>query len=910
MAAGQDNPQSGVKVHTGRDRRVTDLVDAHFNNSILNKSGKALVQDPFRSLTSEILGLGAPSPLYVGKVVYSLPYVHWYKVQLNRGGGIVAACATVHGSLVPLGVRPTGLLPPGSRVIVYMADDLPWGTILGVVPPQQNDPSLTVPDWISQGGQTGIKREPAYSTPFDNFFREGGVRNFSGNRPIDGTVFDWGAMAETGVGLHVDSFQAYLRVNEACGLFLNYFDSFTSLRGINLDIWSYAYELTTRDDEGENRLIIHHPVYPWEAMGAYVSGQTLHQEYSDQDVQFSKPYGKYDLPEEQLDRQPINRFTTYGGYIGQGWHQQMMVPGRDSGFNRYQDKDIPDQGVWEQFVALDGSYVMRSAKSVTIGKRLLIPVPKEIELPEDKQGDDKEEDNYKFSGKFGGGTEHKVGDVLVEGDDAHLLKVAAVLDLMAHEYNWKGLHPFHYHERDFKTFQESELLNQKGGFSRVQDVVNFGELASRMYLTPPTARSMKVDDRYGDVEYFQRESFIKLLDDGGVVIGDGYGAQITMTGGHIRLDCPGDVQLFPGRNIVALGGDDIILRAQNSVDVTAGNKDIRIKAENNMQLLSANSGSGTMLIETKAQGFSGDFQNKVGEEVSGAGIMLRAKNGGIAYWAQEHYMRTGGDELGKGPIVFDADRGNREIVMKGNCVALPTSSFSIFVGPSDESCNVQKAYTFSNSGAVLGGSTCLDGNLLVTEGAAINNSLAVDGSVVITGNYAAGSVQTIIPEIDGDTFRTIREAHRRCTKAHEDLKDSGESLCEALFANNYYQDQRPGDDALIRDAEFSYRDDNAQEQYNTQQFMLVESRWHQMARLGMGSGGRNWAEPPVSYQGQEQLPWPGKKKWEDEPTMLQLKELTMYDTGTSSKNRPEPYENAELSELEPVTPSDSFKVIV
>jgi hypothetical protein len=479
------------------------------------------------------------------------------------------------------------------------------------------DPHLTVPDWISQGGGSGIKRERCYTFPFTNMFRDGGVMDFSSGRPIDGTTLGWGRMSDTGIGLLIDPFQAYLRVNEACGLFLNYFDSYMRLAGVNMDIQSAVHELVVREDEGENQLFRGIAVYPWEALGMYKRDEEPWEEYDDEDVQIKKHVGKLDMGEGLFDQMPIYRWQEHGGYLGQGHRRALMVPGRTSGSNNAQDdpKEEPDFGVFEEVIGLDGSYGMRSAKSIFFAKRSLIPVPRQRRLPEDlKEGDDKEKDNYRFSGVFGtGGDEHKVGDVEVEGDDdlKHLLTVAGVFDIVTHHFNWKGVHPFHYHKEDYTVPEEGDTI--AGGPTAVQENIDFGSLTEKTFLDYPAPKTVQVDERYGDVEYFEREAGFVMLPDGGLMFYDGYGSEIVMAGGSVKIACPGDIQLVPGRNIVMLGGDDIIARARTSVDISAGEGDVRVKAENNMQMLAGNSGSGGILMESKGSGFNLDYANKIGE---------------------------------------------------------------------------------------------------------------------------------------------------------------------------------------------------------------------------------------------------------------------------------------------------------
>src|SRR6185436_15265238 len=94
------------------------------------------------------------------------------------------------------------------------------------------------PDYLQQGGRSGFQRERCHYEPVKLLALEAGVKNYAAGRPLDATGLEWGRFSETGTGVLIDAAQAYLRVNEICGLFLNYHDSHTRLAGLQLDLES------------------------------------------------------------------------------------------------------------------------------------------------------------------------------------------------------------------------------------------------------------------------------------------------------------------------------------------------------------------------------------------------------------------------------------------------------------------------------------------------------------------------------------------------------------------------------------------------------------------------------------------------------------------------------------------------
>jgi hypothetical protein len=890
------------------NRAQIDLIESmlSFGGMIANPV-LDFVGDSFRTAFASTLGFDAASPIQYGKVLYSVPFSNSYRVQLDSAAGQKWCCALGDGSLLAMGVRTATMIPPGSRVAVWAPNNINWGTIIGTFPALGYDPNMQNPDWITQGGGSGVNREKCYTSVFTNMFREGGIIDFSSGRPLDATVLDWGKIADTGLGIHIDPFQAWFRVNEACGVFLNYIDSHMRLAGVNLDIQSAVHELTAKDDSGENRLFKGVATYPWEALGCYAANTKPFDVKDDADVQFHKHCGKIDLPDDESDQQSIYRYQEHGGYLGQGFRRLLMAPTKTSGKQLYGD-DPTDYGVFEEGLGLDGSFWLRSAKSIFIAKRCLIPVPKEKRLPEDQsEGDDKDKDNYKFSGTFGGAEEHKVGDVEIEGadDEKHLLQASGLFDLLAYHMNWKGVHPFHYHKEDYTTPEESDGVS--GGPERTQEKLEFGGLASKMYLDYPQPKNLRIDDRYGDVEYFERECGVALLPDGSLILYDGYGSQIVMTGGNIRADAPGDIQLMPGRNLVGLGGDDIVLRAKNSVDITAGEHDIRIKAEKNVQVLAGNCGEGGVLIESKATSTTLDFDNKIGEDVVSSGIMLKAAKSTIMNWAGDIYLRTGkgGNPLNTGDIVLDASKGNADVIVKAQKMEeYLASGHEMFIGPVDDNPTVRQSFTFDLAGAMIPIQLRVDGQMVTT------GAISTQGSVNSLGSFNSNSSPDVLPL--GIGAQLLQTAISQVRNDQDAAIENGEGEHQNIFGT-LYDDKQPGNDKTIEQAAFSYRDDTENAQYGTSEFKLAESRWQTMVRLDLASGGIVWDEPVVDYQGNQQLPWPGKKKWNDEPTLLQLEELTMYDASKGrSKDRggdDSPYLEPKLGTNSPVTPKSGYKVI-
>jgi hypothetical protein len=888
------------------DYRITDLQEevAHRNPEQQNHDFHT---DPHQTGQVNKLRFNEGNHLVVGTITHAIPFINWYRVQVGEGGVVMPATFLSSGNMMPMGQRDTAPVGPNNNVILFVPPGLNMAYIIGTIPEELADGKIVLPDWVQQGGNTGVKRSDAHMEPF-GLFREGGTIDWSSNRPIDSTGLEWGRICpDTGLMFHLDPFQMFMRVNEACGLFLNYWDSYCRLAGIQLDIQSYVQQMMQRYDEGENVHVDGNIIYPWEGMACYDSGIDFTQEFDSKGVHYTLPKGKIDLPDGEEDLQSVIRGMEYRGYLGQGYQRMVMAPKKQSGKRHYSDSD-KDYGLFHEHIAMDGSYTLRSAKQVIIGKRVLIPIPKRKVLTEDQQkGDDARKDNYKFSSKFGGGPDHKVGDIEVNGENKHLLRVAGVLDILAYAYNWKGIHPFDYHENDYELPEESEL----DPFDRAMDNLDFGTLNGQEFMQDPSPRQLRVDHRYNQVEYFQRESYIALLEDGGIAIHDGFGAGIDMSGGQVRIHAPGDVQLLPGKRVVGMGGD-VILRAKNSVDISASEKDVRLKAEKNMQLVAGNGGKGGLLLQSKATSKAHIYKNLYGEDVVSSGVVCLAKQSECAMLANEIYLRTGGGEIKDGRITIDASKGRKALVTYSRAVHMFNSrGVNIWHAPVDENANMVKSHRFSRNFSKIDGNLIIERNVCVTKGnLVVAKNIGAEKNIIAVKNLAHRPSPFVGFHLGQISFQSILD---QCEQARELHVQIGEPVFNGIVVQRWYSSPVfLGNEELIRDIGFSYRDPpGSPRQYKANQFKMPMPRWQQMVEHGMGSGGNGWTEKPVIYQGQETYPWPGKQKWKEEQTLALYQQHEIFDQGQGhSKDRRGPYEEPKLSSFDEKTPDGNYKTIL
>lgn len=910
---------SGTGVAPSSAGQVSELKKTQEARPVLNQQIEGdQASDSASTAINASMVTNPDGSIFMGRVLLAIPYIHCYKVQTGGREGTCVATAVSQHSHMPTGVRRGEVIPVNSTVLVFRPKTSKMSYIIGVVPSLTMSDEFNASDHVQAGGNSGPKKVPAYANIAKSSTDAMGWVPQSSGRPMDGLNGEYVRMSETGIGLLIDSFQTYLRVNELCGLWLNYFDSYTKLAGSTLDIQSYCQQDSQAYDEGELGRIRGQVIYPWEAVGAYASGESGVQDNDQSSVQLDKsfPFAGTDLKDQA--QMPIYRMTSYGGYLGQGETTIVTKPAKESGVRLATDED-EDTGLFQESTAIDGSYSVRSAKQITISKYPLIPSPRRKRKMLDPKGDSLEGENaYKFSGKFGDGQDHKVNDWNKDSvsDLKSLVTAAGVQDLMARAFNWQSTHPFYYHQGDYNYPEEGEG-------SSLNSVQFMRGTYAEAYVDAPDPVKLKIDERYGEVSYYPTQSYFHMGEDGSVVIGDGYGSQITMAGGQIRLEAGGDVMLMSGARVVTLGKEAIV-RAQGSVDISSSDKDVRLKAENNLQMLGGNSGGGGVLIESKAQGVTQQYEQKSGEDVRGTGIVLLAKSGEISSVSQNVYIRSGvgaNSAEGSGSITLDCANGRGTMASYARAHAFYNSAgLSISHSPTgQDSPTLEDLHYFGPNLSSINGPLIISGHTVICDG----GSLGVDRDILANRNIqAVGQMACLEAKVGDSSTKKIPEAIKKfiadfCLAA-EKLPDSSQKIFTASFAEGSWSEGRTGNTALLdNQLGFSYRDEPAEgsNAYGYDKFQLLETRWQQLDRMGLASStGSTWEEKPVQYQGSELYPWPGRANWVENDTLRQYSDtgdFLLFDSSGKAKSRADnqsDYESPQLKDWGKKVPNTDYKL--
>lgn len=150
-------------------------------------------------------------------------------------------------------------------------------------------------------------------------------------------------------------------------------------------------------------------------------------------------------------------------------------------------------------------------------------------------------------------------------------------------------------------------------------------------------------------KYDKRRSGIWQGEDGSIIIRDAWGSEIVMIGGNIQLSCAGNVEILPGKTALTLAGDDIVHKAQNSIDISSADKDVRVNAYKNVQVLAGVDDDHPGGITLEARGTAGPWggvslasldPTSGGETLGSSGILLKSHEGTVVTDAKDVILKS------------------------------------------------------------------------------------------------------------------------------------------------------------------------------------------------------------------------------------------------------------------------------
>lgn len=791
----------------------------------------------------------------------------------TAGGRRQMAASLADVSVSPLGARDITQFNIHDHVLCYFPPNSDYGYILGAAPHQIYDGRLVLPDSLVMRSLAGFIQDQMHYTAYQK--EDNDLPNFSCGRPADALPGDWGKINDLGLAIWLGRFVAQLRASDAAKIEAFWGDDLLRMVAYNYQRFLAGSELTAVDDQGEFDEVEYWTPFMWEALGAYEPNTAALEEYAGQEGALKQDNEKSRFEPKEAEQVIVPRVVAMRGYIGDLEHTRVVLPppGASGVAKRDDDKDF--RGVASIHTGLDGSLHLRSAREIVIEKSLIMPVPRRLRDPDAPDGDT--DKNYKAANVYGDGETQEQKPF--EWDDDPNSRAMTLWEYHAYLFGKYGLQTIDAHKKDWATPEEAELHPDEGEPNEI-DKDLFTGLGFDFTAKLPKYAAVGVDQRDGHiVRYYRSRAGLYILDDGSVIIEDGYGSQIIMSGGNIQYSCQGDIISRPGRSSITWAPRDIINRAGWCAELSAAKKDVRIKAEKNLHMLSNNESSSSVLIECRAkQGINkSDWSGNIGEDIEASGIIIKSDEGAIALWTKELF--GGVPEDGNGTVEFNAGSG-QAILAGGHIGVEALNEFSAIVGPQRGSTTKPPQFIINSGRALLRSKLDIVGDLAIWPGsqgagslrvggsAAIKNSLQLEGFVQANGHFISppgGKVGK------GGSFSFTPDPTSEGAKQDGEADIVKQRIFVIGFDEPVLEDEETGlgNEDVQAAVGFSFR--KSLEHYKTdEEFHIYESRWQQLYRANGAT--TTWDEPVVlAPTGEETMPHPGKDAWDGDSKYRYLK---------------------------------------
>jgi len=813
--------------------------------------------------------------LHIGQITDVLPALNAYNVSVPHVALPIQCMAL--GASNPGGAREFKMYPAGTTVLCFSQvrdGGTPIGVVLGALPaPVSADnnskvicdsiaPTTPVTPFTDDIGNHSVELSPESHADFNI------------GLPIDAIPgHDAGVMQDLGGGYGAGYMEAWIRASDIAGLWCYYQDNLVRLAAYNFDFWNAGGARWIRNDQGENNDVDEFTPFPWEALGLWrpdvdpFSAQDREDGYDTTDV-FGKAPCQTHIP----------RHRTMRGYVGDLFRRDVILPLPDpSKEEGIADDEIPERvhttrnvdnteftGLLSIQEHLDGRYSVRSAKGICHEKYLFVPTPMQTAEPEaSAEHGDTAYVNYAPSGLGAlDGQANEDSHVRLDVSDPEDatrpdMWIAQLFDIHAYMYNFFSVRHLTAHDKDWS-------LPDEGYFAHYEDADDASEWFSGVYKPEkplrdtytfplPALFDVGVDFNTSS-RYYCSRSIIEQMDDGSIVIEDGYGSSIQMSGGNIHLTCAGDFFVRTGRSAITWAGDDAVIKAGSSIDVTAAIGDVRLKAERNLHMLAGNGSLGGMLFDCRSEPIFRDkdfLLDRQGEDEITAGIMFKTKEGAplLLKGSDVRIIAEGGLNT-QGVITMEATGG---IITESAFMSRKlTRSDMGFVeyGPSDQVLQALTPTRYINevSTAIVFSASQI----------AFANNIYVNGTVYAAdGVVPATNVSEVVDQIESQAAAWV------------------ENVVGNVSILEYFDAVKDRSD-WMEPAEFTYR---TPKQYGTDlaSFYIAESRWQRAYRnkqIGVG-----FVEPPVTSEAVDGPTYPYPGNADEERYRLVESNLFDWDKG-------------------------------
>jgi hypothetical protein len=826
---------------------------------------------------SDLLGATLQSvsttiPFLSGTIYHVFAGIQTYLVIADDNKGKII-CSDLNGPLHVQSPNTGTLYTIGSRVIILRYGDSDYGVIIGSPTEPVLNYRCNYSGLLSGIGTFHYHNRKYIRALIDNKDTARGLPDHSQNRPLDICEGDYSITNMLGGGFHTDAFQTVLRQAHDCGVWAFEMDRLLRFVGKSIQEFSLTHERYRGIDEHEVYGFEGISLYLWEALGFYKKPETLYKKYEGTSCLLGHGVGF--MEPEKSDAVPFYRVRRYDGFLGQGSLQEIVVPPKELEEIHTQSSDQTPICVSRQQSLSDGTILLESTQAFHLIKHSNIRTFKRINEIDNPKGDD-----LKNS-----------GEISIQPTSNRPAHTSNITDQILWAVRKQPIAPFEEHAKDF-----APIPREQYPFEKDVQPGNLNALQSRDSIEEPPTVDLNIDERNGSVAVSGSRASISMLPDGGIVLRGACGEEILLQGGNITLSAPGDIRMMVGRSVVSLAGDDIVLRAKNSIDATATDNDVRIKAERNLDMVGGMSGNGRTLIENQARGYptNKDVKDYEGENISGRGIVLKADQSMVGVFGKRIYNRT----VEGGEIVLDSDAGKGSVKVRANYFGAEVQGSIHLCGGAGQ-LDKEVSDTAGSSGSTL---LAISSQSVAISTANTSTMFRVFGRIaakeaVTTDDYFIALNSERVGKFRDGQGSFSDETMQYDQERRQSFHDSNSKH----FAEEFYEEDKIGTDEAIKNYTFSYR---TTDQCGAGRFGFREPYWMELYGSEACSTLVTWSEPVYKYQDTiDQLPWPGYKAWEED------KSVTTNRTQYYNAEKGIDIEEGGAGESQEVTPAEFFRVM-
>lgn len=469
------------------------------------------------------------------------------------------------------GSQPVEIPTIGTEVLVFVGMDRKRGTILGSIPSVHQKPDGVPVQHIIPGGGPNLysDTEPFHHKDWKVSSR---VPEAGAGQPADGLPGDSGLINDLGCFVGVLRSLSMLKGSDLAKIEAYAMDDLLNVIGHNMNTFTAHGEKRVFDDHGR---ITEEEQLAFSLKDSLGGARGTPPFVADPSANLDTAPDKLPIKDVAIRQVGKWRWKSWRGWLGDFCQSFICRPATGPG--SLDSALIPDMGLYQEALTFTGQHLERSVLGGGIHKALQVAVPKKKRESDDPEGDK--------------ATPTMEPKVPFQFDPKHPMGAGAQSrDYFAYIFN--KLLPTNRSAltKDWATPDEANCPAP----GTLPDDPSIGEGFFREFPKEEEVMAPRVglDDDTGiaSSKFRVGEAFMGILPDGSVLIRDAWGSIIEMRAGHIIISASKDVNVTAGASLVTMAGDDLIMKARQSIDLLASKKQVRIKAGNDIMIHSERAG--------------------------------------------------------------------------------------------------------------------------------------------------------------------------------------------------------------------------------------------------------------------------------------------------------------------------------